>query len=264
MFIFLSKFLPLFVYPLGLVFFLTVLALLVHRKRRLQTILLTAAVLILLVTSNRWISFQLARSLEWRYLPLEPVPQADAIVVLGGGTESGQYPRPSVEVNGAGDRILYAARLYKEGTAPVILVSGGNITWYNGRTMTPAAEMQELLALVGVPEEAVWMQDRSQNTNEDALYSTQMLQERGAQRVLLVTSAMHMPRSVALFRHYGIEVIPAPTDYTTTQAGWENLTSGEIESLLVNLLPNTGSLSLTTSVMKEYLGMIVYRLRGWM
>ncbi len=264
MFVFLSKFLPLFVYPLGLLFLLILLAVILRRRRRLQTALLIIALVILYVGSNRWVSYALARSLEWKYLPLEPVPQADAIVVLGGGTESEQYPRPTVEINSAGDRVLYAATLFKEGKAPIILLSGGNITWLGGRSMTPAEEMAGILDLVGIPRSAVWQQPRSQNTREDALYSSQMLKEKGITRVLLVTSAMHMPRSVALFEHQGIEVIPAPTDYTVTREGLENLFSLDPQTLLVNLVPNTSSLSLTTNVMKEYIGHMVYRLRGWL
>jgi len=91
-----------------------------------------------------------------------------------------------------------------------------------------------------------------------------MLKEKGITRVLLVTSAMHMPRSVALFEHQGIEVIPAPTDYTVTREGLENLSSLDPQTLLVNLVPNTSSLSLTTNVMKEYIGLMVYRLQGWL
>jgi uncharacterized SAM-binding protein YcdF (DUF218 family) len=264
MFVFLSKFLPLFVYPLGLVFFLLVLALLVRRRARLQTTLIVIALLILLVSSNRWVSYTLARSLEWRYLPLDPVPTADAIVVLGGGTESAQHPRPVVEVNSAGDRILYAAQLYKEGKAPAILLSGGNITWLSGRSMTPADEMAEILALTDIPKEDIWLQPKSQNTYEDAFYSCQMLKEQGIRRVLLVTSAMHMPRSVALFEHQGIEVIPAPVDYTVTESGWQNLVTLDLQATPVNLLPNASSLSLTTNVLKEYIGLLVYGLRGWL
>ena len=264
MFVFLSKFLPLFVYPLGLSFTLVVLALFLHRKARLRTALLVAVLIILYISSNRWVSYTLARSLEWRYLPLNPVPQAEAIVVLGGGTESEQFPRPMVEVNSAGDRILYAAQLYKEGRAPFILLSGGNITWLGGRSMTPADEMAQILAMIGIPEQAIWLQPDSRNTYEDALYSSKMLQEKGIRRVLLVTSAMHMPRSVALFEHQGIEVIPAPVDFTITQDGWENLNAFEPQATLVNLVPNTSSLSLTTNVLKEYLGLLIYGLRGWL
>jgi uncharacterized SAM-binding protein YcdF (DUF218 family) len=264
MFIFLSKFLPLFVYPLGLIFLLILLGIFLRRRPRLQVMLLVAALLILMIGSNRWASYALAQSLEWQYLPLNPVPNADAIVVLGGGTESEQFPRPAVEVNSAGDRVLYAARLYKEGKAPVILLSGGNISWLSGRSMTPAAEMASLLKLMDIPGEAVWLQPKSQNTYEDALYSSQILKEKGIKRVLLVTSAMHMPRSVALFQHQGIEVIPAPTDYTVTEAGLENATSLNLETFLVNLMPNTSSLSLTTNVLKEYIGIFTYRLKGWL
>jgi uncharacterized SAM-binding protein YcdF (DUF218 family) len=264
MFVFLSKFLPLFIYPLGLIFILIILALIVRRRPRLQTALLAGALIILYIGSNRWVSYTLARSLEWQYLPLNPVPQADAIVVLGGATESKQYPRPTVEVNSAGDRVLYAAQLYKDGKAPAILLSGGNITWLDGRLMTPAAEMAQILNLVGISSTDIWLQPRSQNTYEDALYSSELLREKGITRVLLVTSAMHMPRSVALFYHQGIDVIPAPTDYTVTQAGLENLAALDPQNILINLMPNTSSLSLTTNVLKEYIGILIYRFKGWL
>lgn len=264
MFVFLSKFLPLLVYPLGLGIILLAAALVLRRKRRVQQSLLVLSLLVLVIGSNRWVSFGLARSLEWQYLPPAENPQAEVIVVLGGGTESAQYPRTAVEINAAGDRVLYAARLYHQGAASRILVSGGNIVWLGGRTMTPAEEMAELLDLLAVPPDAIWLQPASQNTQEDAEYSVQMLKEQDIQRVILVTSAMHMPRSVALFRHLGIDVIPAPADFTVTQHGWDNLFAPDPQALLVNLLPNASSLSLTTNALKEYFGLIVYHLRGWL
>lgn len=263
MFVFLSKFLPNFVYPLGLSFLLVLLALILRRRQRLQTAVLVIVTAIILVSGNRWVAFSLARSLEWRYLPPDPIPSAEAIVVLGGGTESEQYPRPLVETNSAGDRVLYAGKLYKEGKAPVVLLSGGNITWLGGRTTTPAEDMARILDLMEIPRSAVWLQTKSRNTYEDALYSSQMLKENGIEKVLLVTSAQHMPRSAALFKHQGIEVIPMPVDYTVTQSDWDALFSFEPQNTLVNLIPNVSSMSLTSSVMKEYIGMVVYRLRGW-
>jgi uncharacterized SAM-binding protein YcdF (DUF218 family) len=264
MFIFLSKFLPTFIYPIGLTFLLVLLALILRRWKRLQTVLLVFVLVLLFIGGNRWVSFTLARSLEWRYLPADPVPQADAIVVLGGGTESVQYPRPMVETNSAGDRVLYAAKLYKEGKAPHILLSGGNISWYESRSTTPAYEMASLLKLMDIPEEALWLQPKSRNTHEDALFSSQMLKEKGIRRVLLVTSAQHMLRSVKLFQHEGIEVIPTPVDYTVTQTGWTGLFSPDPQTVLVNLMPGVGSLSLTSSILKEYIGLWVYHLRGWL
>ena len=263
MFVYLSKLLPLFVYPLGLGCILLIVVLAAEKHRKLRRGLLIFALIVLWLGSNRWISFGLARSLEWRDLPPETTPQADVIVVLGGGTESADYPRQMTEVNSAGDRVLYAAELYQDGAAPAILVSGGNLDFSSARGTTPAEEMTELLLLIGVPETAIWQQSNSQNTYEDALYSAQMLKEKQITEVILVTSAMHMPRAKALFEKQGIDVIAAPTDFTVTQQNWDSVFHPTFGEGLINLLPNTGALGLTTSVLKEYLGMLIYSLRGW-
>jgi len=178
MFVYLSKILPLFVYPLGVVCFFILMALILDKHNQFRRVLLIFALIILLISSNRWVSFALARSLEWRDLPPEEMPQAPVIVVLGGGTESADPPRPMSEVNSAGDRVIYAARLYQEGVAPHILVSGGNVDFSTSRGTTPAEEMTELLTLMGVPENAIWQQQDSQNTHEDALYSAEILTEK--------------------------------------------------------------------------------------
>ncbi|MBI9044816.1 MAG: YdcF family protein, partial [Anaerolineaceae bacterium] len=65
------------------------------------------------------------------------------------------------------------------------------------------------------------------------------------------------------FEKQGIEVIPAATDFTLTQDSWNDLSHPSIELILVNLIPDSSSISLTTRVMKEYIGMWIYRMRGW-
>jgi uncharacterized SAM-binding protein YcdF (DUF218 family) len=264
MFVYLSKLLPSFVYPLGIVTLLLILGLVTKQRRKWRKAFLILALAVLLIASNRWVSYGLARSLEWQNLPPEVLPQSDVIVVLGGGTESGDYPRQMAEVNGAGDRVIYAARLYQEGAAPMILVSGGNLSFSSARGATPAEEMTELLTLLGVPAEAVWQQDQSQNTYEDALYSAAFLQEKEITEVILVTSAMHMPRAKALFEKQGLTVIAAPADFTITEQNWQNLFHPSFGELVINLLPNASALDLTTTVLKEYFGLAVYRLRGWL
>lgn len=255
--IFLSKFLPLFVYPAGLIFILILAALLFSRKKLVRSVLLWCAVLMLFVAGNRWVSMSLARSLEWKYLPPDPVPAADVILVLGGSTEPQLYPRSAVEVNSAGDRVLYAAELYEQKKAPTILLSGGRIDWLGEQSSSPAEDMREILLRFGIPSDNMWVQTESRNTEEDARFCLEILKEANVNRVLLVTSAMHMPRSIQLFRGHGIEIIPAPTDYTVTEQGWSELFNPDLNSFLVNLMPNSGSLSLTTNVMKEYIGMAV-------
>ena len=263
MFIFLSKLLPNFVYPLGLVCIFIILALILYRKPAWQRLVLLLALVVLWLGSTRWIALGMVRSLEWRYLPMTQMPSADAIVLLGGGTESAEYPRQTVELNSSGDRVLYAAWLYKQGKAPHILLSGGLIDWLDTGN-TPAEDMAVILDMMGVPKEALWLESTSRNTYENAVNSRKFLNEKGINRIILVTSALHMPRSVDLFKHQGFDVIPAPTDYSVTQAAWQRLTDPNLATQLLNLMPNIDNLSSVTRALKEYLGMLVYRLRGWM
>ena len=263
LFIFLSKFLPPLVYPLGLTCILILAALLLARRQAWMRAALVLALALLLVGGNSWVSLGLARSLEWRYLPSGELPKADAIVVLGGGTQPKSPPRPMVEVNGAGDRVLYGGLLYKQGKAEHILLSGGGIDWLSGEA-SAAQEMASLLELMGVPKQALWLESKSQNTYENALYSREILEPLGIHRILLVTSAWHMPRSVALYERQGFVVIPAPVDFHVTQEGWDQRLHAGLPAQLLRLLPGVENLSLTTLILKEYLGMFVYHLRGWL
>ncbi len=258
MFVFLSKILPPLVYPLGLACILLILALVFYRHHRLGRMAILLAFILLWLGGNRLVAFQLARFLEWQYLPLEEVPEVDVMVVLGGGTLAANPPRVMPEVNGAGDRLIYAARLYREGKAQKVLLTGGGIEWYSASSTNPAAEMAELLEMMGVPPEALILEDQSQNTLQNAQNSSKILEELDVRRILLVTSAMHMPRSVRIFERQSLEVIPAPTDYSVTQLGWQRLTSPSLVTWILNLIPNADNLSLTSRALKEIIGAAVY------
>lgn len=263
MFVILSKLLPPLVYPLGIACLLIVLSLFLRKRVRAQQAALILALLLLWASSTRWVAWGLTHDLEQRYQPPSELPQVEAIVVLGGGTLSGSPPRPIVEINGAGDRILYAYKLYQDGRAPRLLLSGGGTSWV-ANDQDPANDMAALLGMLGVPEGALWLEPNSRNTYENAVNSRALLEARGIQRVILVTSALHMPRSVALFEAQGIEVVPAPTDFIVTDQGWAQLTELDLVGQLYNLTPNAENLALTTRALKEHLGLLVYRLRGWL
>ena len=262
---FLSKFLPQFIYPLGLASVMLIIVLLTKRRPRWGRIGVLLALAVLWIAGNHWVATGLARSLEWRYTPLDPVPEAPAIVVLGGGTQASIAPRPIVEVNGAGDRVIYAAWLYQQGLSENILVSGGRIPFLSAGLSeldTPAHEMAFLLEMLGVPRDAIILEAESLNTYENAVNSRQILNGEGIQRIILVTSAMHMPRSVNLFEAQGFEVIPAPVDYRVTQSDW-TMSEFNAFNFTLRLLPGADNLALTSRVLKEYFGMLFYNLRGW-
>ncbi|PSB20566.1 YdcF family protein [Phormidesmis priestleyi ULC007] len=260
MFLFVSKLLPLLFYPLGLSCLLLIVAFLLLWKRpRLAAIPIVAVLLILLLGSNARVSDGLARSLEFQNLPTE-LPKTDAIVVLGGCTESAVAPRPWVEVREEGDRVLYAAKLYRDGKAPRLILSGGRIDWRRSGS-AESEDMAVLLEPMGVPRSAMLQDPSSLNTRENAVNVKQIMEAQGIRRVLLVTSAMHMPRSLMIFRKLGMEAIAAPTDFTSTQFDPQQVNTTEAN--ILDALPDADQLRRTTRALKEYVGIAVYWLRGW-
>jgi uncharacterized SAM-binding protein YcdF (DUF218 family) len=263
MFLFLSKLLPLFLYPLGLACVLLVVALVMSwRRSRWVPLPVVLALIVLLLGSNSWVANSLVRSLEWQHIPVGKLPTADAIVLLGGATKSAFPPRPAVDLSEEGDRVLYAAQLYREGKAPVVIASGGRIDWRGGG-LAESSDMADILVSLGVPNSAILQDSKSLNTYQNAVNVRQIMQERGIRRVLLVTSAMHMPRSLRIFQRQGIEAIPAPTDFLITQQEI-NEPSSSPQATLLNLVPDADRLQNTTRALKEYIGTVVYHLRGWL
>ena len=248
----LSRILPLFIFPLGLACILVILGTFLLRERW-QKVVLIAAVLLLFLGGNRWVSLRLAQSLEWEYVPPRSSLRADVIIILASGNYPADYPRAIPEVGEIGDRLIYGAYLYQQGVAPLILHSGGS----------PNEDIPTLLGIMGVPEEAVILETSSHNTYENAVECQKIITEKGFQRIVLVTSAAHMPRAVGVFKRLGIEVIPAPTGYSATH---KNLGTNSIKSfsdLVVAILPDADNLKTTTRMLSEYIGIFIYKLRGW-
>jgi uncharacterized SAM-binding protein YcdF (DUF218 family) len=262
MFLFLSKLLPIFIYPLGVACLLLIVSFIIIWKRPKWSANLTfLAVFILFFFSNAWVSEALIRSLEWQNIPKGELPNASAIVVLGGAVLPQVPPRPWVEVSEEGDRILYGSKLYRDGKAPKLILSGGRIDWKNGGP-SESKDMAELAQFMGVPKTAILQDPTSLNTYENAVNVRKILDSQGIEpRVLLVTSAIHLPRSLAIFQRQGINAIPAPTDFITIEQVSQEVTWQET---LLKLLPDAGRLAYSTRALKEYIGIVIYRLRGWL
>lgn len=263
MFLFLSKLLPVFIYPLGLASALLLISLVMAWWRpRLAAIPTALALVVLVIATMPAVNTTLLKSLEWQHIPAGPLPPAEAIVILGGGLKYQEHPRPMVEVAEAGDRVIYGAKLYHQNRAPLIVATGGRIGWHSEEP-PESADMVELLTLLGVPKAAILEEPASLNTYQNALYTKDLLDPQGIRRILLVTSALHMPRSVAIFEKLGFEVIPAPTDFVITDGrlgGAERTIAGTV----LDLWPDTGRLATTSDAIREYLGIFIYRLRGWL
>lgn len=264
LFVYLSKFLPQLVYPAGLIFFMLFAAILLIRHRKLLKILLITALVVLWISGNPLPSAFLIRRLEKFYPPYTGEETADVIVVLGGGTETKSYPRQITEISGAGDRILYASDLYQKGFGKYLLTGGSYINWIHQTESSPASELAEIAEKLGVPKDRIIIQNTSVNTQEEAVYDAEILRKMGVGKIILVTSATHMRRAVGLFEAQGLEVIPAPTDYNFSDDEWDILTSFSWSRLFMNIVPQSSNMSSLETALKEYIGIAVYRLRGWM
>lgn len=254
--LYLDKLLSQLAYPLGLSIALGLLAFLLLSVGRLRSGLLVLALGILWLTpwSLPVVSDALRLSLESRFArePASALPQTDAIVVLGGGISGGPRDWPDPDLGPAADRVWHAARLFHAGKAPRMIVSGGSMPWA-GERRSEAEAMQRFLADLGVPSGAVLLEGRSRNTHENAVYTAQILREQGLGKVLLVTSALHMPRALATFQAAGVDGVAAPTDFEVMPE----------PDHLMRWLPDAEALSASTRALKEYLGWWVYRWRGW-
>lgn len=260
MFLFLSKLLPLLIYPVGLSTVLLVVAIATFWKRpKIAAISVGLALGILFFSANSWVGDGLISLLENQYPPLTESPSADAIIVLGGCTRSAHSPRPWVEVSEEGDRVLYAAKLYREGKAPKVILSGGRIYWKGGG-QAEALDMADLIQTMGVPDSAIILEPESLNTYENAVKVNRILKQQDLNGpLLLVTSARHMPRSMAIFEKLGLPVIAAPTDFQVTDV---NENAGFL-GFVLQLIPDVDALGYTTKALKEWVGFTIYRLRGW-
>ena len=245
------------VYPLSISIVLSVVGLVLLARGRIRHagVLLGVALAILWVASTPVVSFVLRESLEARYAPVPPdqAQRASAIVLLGDAIAPGAPPRNWPDLNESADRIVHASRLYRAGKAPLIVATGGGDA-SNTAVQKPSDTTADLLVEWGVPREAILPERESLTTYENAIYTRKMLQARGIDGpVLLVTSAAHMWRSMAVFESAGLRAIPAATDYG----------SGRIELGDPRVwLPDAGALHGTDGAIKEYLGVLVYRLRG--
>ena len=201
--------------------------------------------------------------LEMEYPPqkVEDMPRADAIVLLGGGMSCNPKELIYPEMFQAADRVWHAARLWKAGKAPVLITSGD----------MEAVSTVPLLHDMGMPDSAIIVEPQARNTEENARFVAAILKKLNVdtaaanvrkKKILLVTSAWHMRRSILMFKRAfaavaqdggpQIEIIPAAADYDGLCC--------KRPFRYVDLFPNTENMAKKAYAFKEILGYWGYRL----
>ncbi len=188
-------------------------------------------------------------NLERHYLKLDTVPSdAAAIVVLGGGSCSDQaLPLSSQLTESSLIRLTQGISLFNQTDSIPLIVTGGAVL----DTVAIAALQRRMAISLGVDSLRIFMADSALDTEMEAQHVKKMVKSN---KVVLVTSAMHMPRAAALFRKAGLEPIPSPTHYEYSNSP---LTPGDF-------FPSGQNMQNASTAAHEYLGMIWSSVRGKM
>ncbi len=173
---------------------------------------------------------------------------ASHIVLLGGGTvhhSPDEYGKGSLHPD-AMKRLLYAFRIHRKTRLPIIL-SGGRV--FDPAEVESEAEIAERILLeLGVKKNKILKEVKSRNTWENAQLIKKAFKPR---LVILVTSAYHMNRSLFCFSENGIDAVTAPTDFKARR----------IKHTIISYLPNIRYFNNSYSAVREFIGMIFYRIK---
>lgn len=251
-----SKIIPVLLYPLPLVL-LTLFVL----SGAIKSVGLswTARILVALLwtASTPWAADSLSR---WWEVPRTAAsalpPVSDAAIVLGGLSVPDVSTPDHLEFNRAAERITEAVDLWRSGRVRNLLITSGN-----GELVDSAAEAPGLAAWAqkqGVPEKAIAVEARSRNTKENAELSLPIVRERGWKSLVLVTSAVHMKRSEAIFKKAGY------ASDGKTLVVWPVDTQRDAKPFPLNAVADPSSLVTVQGVIKEVAGYIAYMLMGYL
>ena len=244
--IYLHKILPLIFSPLIIIIVLIIFGLITSSKK-----ISLAGVFILVFCSLPVVSDKLVAYLESDYQLSKPsnIASADAIVVLSGMIKTiNSKDGLDYEFGEASDRIFAGINLFKEKKAPKLILTRGKLPWSVG---IPEGEyLKEIAIKNGISENNILLTENVENTDQEAKAIKKLLSE-GKPKVLLVTSAFHMPRAQIVFEAADINVVPFPVDFQK-----------ELSKLnFMSFIPSAKSFYNTSFFVREIIGRNYYNLK---
>lgn len=178
----------------------------------------------------------------------------DVVILLGGVVEETPTKTSGMpSYNESVERLIETHRLLRDGHARFAIVSGAafdpELAAF-GESAVLARQLEDW----GIAKERVIAEDKALNTRENALYAKAIVRARGFERVLVVTSAFHMPRAAECFVAVDLPVDTLSVDYRAEPSGFNGL---------AKLLPRAYALAITSAVIREMFGRVVYRVQGY-
>lgn len=239
--------------PVGFCLTALLLSLLFRRRWPTARWLGWTGLAVLTLSSLNIVSNPLLRLLEDAYPPIRvpDCPPADAVVVLGGNIHA-ESPAAAIDWNEAADRFQRGVELIQAGKAPFLVFTAAAIPWRP--TITEGSLLRDEAIRRGIPpQQIVLTENLVENTSGEAAELKSLMTRRAWRRIILVTSAFHMRRSMRLMRAAGVNAIPFPADYLTHR-------QQPLEA--IDFLPQAESVKNTEIVARETIGLLFYITRG--
>lgn len=222
------------------------------RKRKTGMFLVTVGILIFSLLSFNQISSKIVAPLEQKYGVYSPSLSQTGfdpvlyVAVLGGGHVSDPSLPATSQLSGESLlRLVEGIRVYRKNSGSKMILSGGAVF----DPVPEAQSMADAAQALGIKIEDVIMESDSKDTEDQARFIKKIV---GKNRFILVTSASHMPRAMALFRKLGMDPIPAPAGHSAKKI--RQLSPGQF-------FPNADALRKSERAVYEYLGILWARLR---
>lgn len=253
MFFILSKTLTYLVMPITLICISFLLAAVLRNVQWKRRFFWTGLVL-LLFFSNDFIANEVMSAWEIPARKISDLPQYELGIVLTGATKE-FAPNDRVYFTRGADRVTHTVQLYKLGLIKKILISGGSGRIL-GESEPEANKFMKAMVMMGVREADIVLENETRNTAESAIQVKQMIEGSGIsdKQCLLITSAFHMRRSLASYRKQGIVPDVFPTDF------YSHKRTFYLDSLLV---PQVDAMISWTKLIKEWVGLVAYKLAGY-
>jgi uncharacterized SAM-binding protein YcdF (DUF218 family) len=253
MFFFLSKVLYYLAMPFTIVCALLLFAL-VTKNIKWKKRAFFSGVIMMLFFSNEFVANEMMLAWEIEARAISSLHKYKLGIVLTGTTMT-HSPDDRVYFAKGADRVTHTVQLYKEGLLEKILISGGHGRII-GEAEPEANKYKRVMMMMGVPEEAIIIENETRNTAESALEVKKMLDQGGykAQDCLLITSAFHMRRSRACYKKAGVDLDTFSTDFYSSLRGYN------IDSFLI---PKIEGFIIWHKLTKEWIGFIAYKVAGY-
>lgn len=216
-----------------------------------KKIFLYLSIIFLLFFSNNYLFTKIGSKWEIAAKPASSITGHYKYAVVLGGMGSTNKETGKLYVGQSIDRILQAIIVYKQGKTDKILITGGSGSVF-GQNRREAPVIKNFCIQMGVPPEDIIVEADSKNTRENATFSKKYIDIEN-DKILLITSAIHMRRSIACFKKVGYTFDYLATDPLTKAVLYPD----------DYFLPKTEAMDAWTSLIKEVVGFVTYKVVGY-